>query len=319
MTADPLGPDRKRLLGLAYRMLGSRADAEDVLQDAWLRFSAARDVRDRSALLTTIVSRLCLDRLRSSRTRREAYIGPWLPEPVADAEALMPDAATELADDISFALLLALERLSPLERAAFLLHDVFDVPFADVAATLERSEAACRQLASRARKAVHAERPAVRTDEQAHLRLLTAFGAAVTSGDTAALTALLREDAILLTDGGGKALAALNPILGADKIARFMIGVMRKAQTKAMNLRIERRSINGTYGIVAWSGKQIVQILSVVPDDETIAAVYIVRNPDKLAALQKCLAVPYGLGMWRTAAGGVTEGQVVPPSLNHGT
>ncbi|MGA7803333.1 sigma-70 family RNA polymerase sigma factor, partial [Bradyrhizobium sp.] len=158
--ADPLALHRGRLLGLAYRMLGSRSDAEDVVQDAYLRFAGARDVQNTEAFLVTIVTRLCLDRLKSARAQREVYVGPWLPEPVFDASGLSAEAATELADDLSFALLLALDRLSPLERAAFLLHDVFDRPFAEVAAMLDRSEAACRQLAARARRGVREERPA---------------------------------------------------------------------------------------------------------------------------------------------------------------
>src|ERR1700755_3528759 len=144
---DPLAPHRGRLLGLAYRMLGSRSDAEDVVQDAYLRYAGAKDVRNTEAFLVTIVTRLCLDRLKSARARREGYVGPWLPAPVFDAEVLSGEAATELADDLSFALMLALDRLSPLERAAFLLHDVFDRPFSDVAQTLDRTEAACRQPA----------------------------------------------------------------------------------------------------------------------------------------------------------------------------
>jgi len=139
---DPLAPHRGRLLGLAYRMLGSRSDAEDVVQDAYVRFTGAQDVRNPQALLVTIVTRLCLDRLKSARAQREVYVGPWLPEPVFDAEGLAADAATELADELSFALMLALERLSPLERAAFLLHDVFDRPFSEVELTLERTEPA---------------------------------------------------------------------------------------------------------------------------------------------------------------------------------
>src|SRR6476660_8091038 len=156
--SDPLAPHRGRLLGLAYRMLGSRSDAEDVVQDAYLRFTGAQDVHNPEAFLVTVVTRLCLDRLKSAKAQREVYVGPWLPEPVFDAEGLAADAATELADDLSFALLLALDRLSPLERAAFLLHDVFDMPFADVAGMIDRSEAACRQLASRARRAVRDQR-----------------------------------------------------------------------------------------------------------------------------------------------------------------
>src|SRR5882672_967903 len=174
--SDPLAPHRGRLLGLAYRMLGSRSDADDVVQDAYLRFAGAAGVRNPEAFLVTVVTRLCLDRLKSAKAQREIYVGPWLPEPVFDAEGLAPDTATELADDLSFALLLALDRLSPLERAAFLLHDVFDTPFPEVARMLDRSEAACRQLASRARRAVRDERaspPA--TAPEAHARLLDAF------------------------------------------------------------------------------------------------------------------------------------------------
>src|SRR5579872_1461798 len=147
--ADPLAPHRRRLLGLAYRMTGSRSDAEDVVQDAYLRFAGAQDVRNAEAFLVTTVTRLCLDRLKSASAQRETYVGPWLPEPVFDADHLAPDAATELADDLSFALMLALDRLTPLERAAFLLHDVFDRPFSEVADMLDRSENACRQLAHR--------------------------------------------------------------------------------------------------------------------------------------------------------------------------
>src|SRR5262245_18302817 len=183
MEAEAFSGDRKRLLGLAYRMLGSRAEAEDVLQDAWLRYAAARDVRDPGALITTIVTRLCLDRLKSLRRRREFYVGPWLPEPLVDMRDLSPDTATELADYLYFALLLALERLSPGERAAFLLHDVFDLPFAQIASVLDKSETACRQLATRARTAVAKQRPAPAPSKEAHRRLLQAFTAAVASGD----------------------------------------------------------------------------------------------------------------------------------------
>ncbi len=175
---DPLAPHRGRLLGLAYRMLGSRSDAEDIVQDAYLRFAGAEDVHNPEAFLVTVVTRLCLDRLKSAKTQREVYVGPWLPEPVCDAEGLSADAATELADDLSFALLLALDRLSPMERAAFLLHDVFDTPFSEIAAMLDRSEAACRQLATRARRAVRDERPAPAATPDNHARLLMAFSEA---------------------------------------------------------------------------------------------------------------------------------------------
>lgn len=286
MTVDPFGPNRKRLLGLAYRMLGSRVEAEDVLQDAWLRFNAVRDVGNRDALLTTIVTRLCLDRLKSARARREVYVGPWLPEPVMDGDALTPGSASELAEDLSFALLLALERLTPAERAAFLLHDVFDMPYAEVSVVLDRNEAACRQLASRARKAVQAQRPATRPSADAHSRLLTAFGMAAASGDVEALIRLFHEDAVLLADGGGKVMAALNPILGADRIARFFVGVLRKFGGDIPDLRSEFTEFNDQIGIATWAGERIDQVLTIATDGERISAIYVVRNPEKLAFLQ---------------------------------
>src|SRR3984957_4673752 len=222
--ADPLAPHRRRLLGLAYRMLGSRSDAEDAVQDAYVPFAGTRGVPNPEPFPVPIVPRLCLDRLKSAKAQREVYVGPWLPEPVFDAEGLSADAATELADDLSFALMLTLDRLSPLERAAFLLHDVFDRPFSEVAQMLDRTDAACRQLARRARRAVRDQRPLPQAAPDCRARLLSAFCEAAASGDVTALAELLREDAIALTDGGGRKTAALNPILGADKVARFFIG-----------------------------------------------------------------------------------------------
>lgn len=282
MREDPFGASRKRLLGLAYRMLGSRAEAEDVLQDAWLRFNAARPVGNREALLTTIVTRLCLDRLKSAAARRESYVGPWLPEPIVDTQALAPDAATELADDLSFALLLTLERLSPGERAAFLLHDVFDMPFTEVAAVLDRNEAACRQLASRARRAVQRARPASRPSDEAHSRLLVAFGMALASGDVDALARLLHEDAVLMADGGGKVMTARNPIRGADRIARFFVGISRKFGRRMPILRSELSAINGSVAVVIWYAENIGQVMTIDSDGERITAIYVVSNPEKL-------------------------------------
>ena len=247
---DPLAPHRGRLLGLAYRMLGSRSDAEDVVQDAYLRFAGAQDVHNAEAFLVTVVTRLCLDRLKSAKAQREVYVGPWLPEPVFDAEGLSADAATELADDLSFALLLALDRLSPLERAAFLLHDVFDTPFSEIAAMLDRTEASCRQLASRARRTVRDNRPAPAKAPDNHARLLQAFAEAVASGNVARLAELLRADAVALTDGGGRKTAARNPIIGADKIARFFIGIA--AKNAGHDIRIEPAMINGAFGALLY-------------------------------------------------------------------
>ena len=280
---DPLAPHRGRLLGLAYRMLGSRSDAEDVVQDAYLRFAGAQDVHNAEAFLVTVVTRLCLDRLKSARAQREVYVGPWLPEPVFDAEGLSADAATELADDLSFALLLALDRLSPLERAAFVLHDVFDTPFPEIAAMLDRTEASCRQLASRARRAVRDERPAPAATPDSHARLLQAFGEAVASGDVARLAELLRADAVALTDGGGRKTAARNPIVGADKIARFFIGLA--AKNAGHEIRVEPAMINGAFGALLYLDGELDHTMSMAISDEKIAAIYIVRNPDKLRHL----------------------------------
>jgi len=277
---DPLAPHRGRLLGLAYRMLGSRSDAEDVVQDAYLRFAGAQDVHNAEAFLVTVVTRLCLDRLKSAKAQREVYIGPWLPEPVFDAEGLSADAATELADDLSFALLLALDRLSPLERAAFLLHDVFDTPFPEIAAMLDRTEAACRQLASRARRTVRDNRPAPTKAPDNHARLLQAFGEAVASGNVARLAELLRSDAVALTDGGGRKTAALNPIIGAEKIARFFIGI--SAKNAGHDVRIEPAMINGAFGALLYLDGELDHTMSMAMSGDKIAAIYIVRNPDKL-------------------------------------
>ena len=280
---DPLAPHRGRLLGLAYRMLGSRSDAEDVVQDAYLRFAGAQGVHNPEAFLVTIVTRLCLDRLKSAKAQREIYVGPWLPEPVFDAEGLSADAATELADDLSFALLLALDRLSPMERAAFLLHDVFDTPFSEIAAMLDRTEASCRQLASRARRAVRDNRPAPVATPDSHARLLQAFSDAVASGDVRQLAELLREDAVAITDGGGRKFAARNPIIGADKVARFFIGLAGK--TAGHDVRIAPAVINGAVGALLYLDGELDLTLSMAIDGEKIAAIYVVRNPDKLRHL----------------------------------
>jgi RNA polymerase sigma-70 factor (ECF subfamily) len=284
--SDPLAPHRGRLLGLAYRMLGSRSDADDVVQDAYIRFAGAQDVHNPEAFLVTVVTRLCLDRLKSAKAQREIYVGPWLPEPVFDAEGLAADAATELADDLSFALLLALDRLSPLERAAFLLHDVFDVPFSEIARMLDRTEAACRQLATRARRAVQDTRPAPAATPDSHARLLSAFSEAVASGDVSRLAGLLRADAVAVTDGGGRKTAALKEIMGADKVARFFIALA--AKNAGRDVRIQPTMINGTVGALLYMDGEVDHTLSMAIDGDRIAAIYIVRNPDKLRHAPAC-------------------------------
>jgi len=256
-------PYRRRLLGLAYRMLGSMADAEDAVQETYLRWHATdrSAVNDPRAFLMTTTSRICLDMLRSARARREEYVGPWLPEPVLDTAALASDSRTELAEDLSIALLVTLDRLSPLERAAFLLHDVFDFSFAEVAGALERSEAACRQLAARARAHVRAVRPRGATAPAAqpgaidpqHARLVSTFIAATQSGDLRALTDMLSSDVRVVTDGGGKVAAALNVLEGADHAARFLIGASRKGWRDDYTVRLA--AVNGLPGVIVEIGR----------------------------------------------------------------
>ncbi|MGE3277366.1 MAG: sigma-70 family RNA polymerase sigma factor [Vicinamibacterales bacterium] len=298
MSTDPAAsfePHRRRLLGLAYRMLGSMAEAEDAVQEAYLRWHGVdRDgIAEPRAFLLTTTTRICLDVLKSARARREAYVGPWLPDPVIDTAALAPDTETEMAEDLSVALLLALDRLSPLERAAFLLHDVFDYSFAQVGEALGRSDAACRQLASRARTRVRSARPAgemaPRTSsgrgavDPRHAELLDAFLIASRSGDVGTLTRLLTADARLVTDGGGKVLAALNVIEGAERVAAFFTGVARKGWTDGITVR--PATINGLPGVILQWPDGLLQTTAVELEGDRVKTIYVVRNPDKLAHL----------------------------------
>jgi len=284
-TAAGFEPHRRRLMGLAYRMLGSVSEAEDIVQEAWLRWNGADRavLREPAAWLSRVVTRLCLDQMKSARARRETYVGPWLPEPVLDAAAVAADAASERADDISVAFLLALERLSPLERAAFLLHDVFDMDFSDVARTLGREAAACRQLAARARAHLKAERARFAVAPGDGERLVQAFLAAAASGDAAAFARLLSEDAALHSDGGGKRLAARNVIAGRDRVARFFLGVARKGYW--LHWRIRPETVNGMPGLLMFDPEGELQTVAFQIADGAISAIYIVRNPDKLKHL----------------------------------
>ena len=295
-TSNPAAsfePHRRRLLGLAYRMLGSMADAEDAVQETYLRWHAAdRDkVSDPKAFLMTTTARICIDMLTSARARREEYVGPWLPEPIVDTAALAPDSRTELAEDLSVALLLTLDRLSPLERAAFLLHDVFDFAFSEVATTLGRSEVACRQLAARAREHVRAVRPRGTIAQPArsskvdakHEQLMSAFVAATRSGDLHALTQLLASDVRLVADGGGKVAAALNVLNGANHAAQFLIGATRKGWRDDFTLRFA--TINGLPGVIVDAPEGPVQTAAFEIEGDVVRALYVVRNPDKLRHL----------------------------------
>jgi len=273
---------RRALTGLAYRMLGSRAEAEDVVQDAYLRWHTVDPgtIEQPRRYLGTVVTRLCLDRMKSAKARHEIYVGQWLPEPAVD-EVFDAEPVGDLARDLSVALMLMLERLSPLERAAFLLHDVFGLDFAEVAAALGRGDAACRQLAARARAHIDAGRPRFPASQEEGHRLAAAFHEAAASGDLHTLTQLLAKDAVLYTDGGGKRAAAFNPIHGADKILRFLAGVSRK-NSALQTMQVRAAIINGLAGFVMSEADGSVSTMAFECSAGRIAAIYVVRNPEKL-------------------------------------
>ncbi len=278
---------RVRLRGLAYRMLASVADAEDIVQDAWLRWHEVRSktIENTGAYLTRIVTHLCLDRLKSAQKQRECYVGQWLPEPVLtslDHYQPGPEVAHELAHDLSFALLRLLETLSPLERAAFLLHDVFDVDFDTIAGILARDAAACRQLASRARQHIRAARPRYKTKAEDGTRLASAFLAAIVRGDLDGLTSVLADDVVFYSDGGGKVAAVLQPLHGNTRVAKAMLGFVKNYSPST--LRASFTPINGMAGVViSDTAGQVVQTIAFEVNDRShIVAIYVQRNPEKL-------------------------------------
>jgi RNA polymerase sigma-70 factor (ECF subfamily) len=278
---------RRELLGLAYRMTGSISDAEDLVQDAFLRFEASTTAVDHPrAYLHRVVTRLCLDFLKSAQHRRERYVGPWLPEPVAHPVAAFSDSVVERADEVAVALLLALERLSPLERAVFVLHDAFDYGYDEIADLLDSTPAACRQLASRARAHITTERPRFNPEPETAQRLLQAVLGAALAGDTERLAALLKADALLLSDGGGKAKAAGKPIVGAERIARFLTGTARKHPLPP-GARIFPARVSGLPGLLVFVGDTCLQTIALDLEGGAVAAIYIVRNPDKLGHLSR--------------------------------
>ena len=278
-AAAILDPLRPRLVRAAYGMLGSVADAEDAVQEAFIRWMKAErgEVRAPEAYLRRTVARLCLDRLKSARHRRETYLGPWLPDPIIEN--------AEEETDVTLPLMLALERLSPLERAVFLLHDVFDFGYAELAAVLQRSEAACRQLAARAREHVRVAQPRFEMPADGGASILMAFVEAAQSGDAGRLAALLTEDATLHTDGGGQRRAALRVIHGRDRVARGIVGVLRKFAESAVDQR--PLPIGGLPGILMRFGNGDLQTIALQVTDGSISAVYVVRNPEKMRHLSR--------------------------------
>jgi RNA polymerase sigma-70 factor, ECF subfamily len=271
---DPLRP---KLMRVAYRMLGSVADAEDMVQEAFIRWIGTDrgEVREAEAFLRRTVTRLCLDQLKSARRQRETYIGPWLPDPIVEEE---------VEDDVTLPLMLALERLSPLERAAFLLHDVFGLGFEEVSATIGRDPAACRQLAARARIHVRETRPRFHVDKQRGLELAQAFFNASRSGDMKALGAMLAADVSIHSDGGGKRPAAKRPIFGFDdvmKLHEFLAARLHENPSKLVRAGF----VNGLPGFITLEADGELQATALEIEDGKIAAIYVVRNPDKLRHL----------------------------------
>jgi RNA polymerase sigma-70 factor (ECF subfamily) len=276
-AAESFDPLRPRLIRVAYRMLGSVADAEDVVQEAFVRWLKAdrAQVREPEAFLRRTVTRLCLDQLKSARRRRETYIGPWLPDPIVTEEA---------EEDVTLPLMLALERLSPLERAAFLLHDVFGLGFEEVAAAIERDPAACRQLAARARIHVREARPRYRVEKERGLAIAGAFFAASRSGDMAALAAMLAADVSVHADGGGKRPAATQPIFGFAAVMEVHEALAELFRRHGSEL-VQVGFVSGLPGFVTREADGELQTTALDIEDGKVCAIYVMRNPDKLKHL----------------------------------
>jgi RNA polymerase sigma-70 factor (ECF subfamily) len=275
---------RNRLFGLAYRMLGTPADAEDVLHDAWLRLQA-QDIAaldDPEAWLVTVTTRLALDRLRRAKAERERYAGPWLPEPLAP-EHERPDAVLERDESLTLSFLLLLERLGPEERAAFLLHDVFDYGHADAAAILGIGEDACRQRVHRAKARLREGRPRFQVDASAQRRLLQRFVEAMRAPGMETLQALFAEDAVHISDGGGLARATLHPLHGAERLARLYLQLARHGEGR--DLRFELATLNGAPALLLREGEALTTAMWIECDDHRITAILALRNPEKLARL----------------------------------
>jgi RNA polymerase sigma-70 factor, ECF subfamily len=281
--------ERPLLVGLAYRITGSRVEAEDIVQEAWLRarHTDGSTIDNPAAWLTRVVARLALDHLRSARHRRESYVGPWLPEPVLGGLINAPTGedpagATELAESVTFGFLRMLETLAPLERVVFLMSDVFDVPFAEIGRAVDRSPEACRQISSRARRRLRDGVTRHRVPDDAE-SVVGELLEALTAGDVDRVLSLLAEDAVLVSDGGAQAYAARRPVVGRERVARFLVNASRRLTS--MEVIIESAVVNGEPGVVVTRAGHRLLTLTAHVDDGAIAALYSVVNPDKLAAL----------------------------------
>jgi RNA polymerase sigma-70 factor, ECF subfamily len=281
-AAAPFESLRGRLFGLAYRMLGSRAEAEDVVQDTYVRWHQAdrNAIENPEAWLVTTTTRRAIDRIRALKTEREAYAGPWLPEPLINQRPPSPDRDVELASDLSIAFLVLLERLAPEERAAFLLHDVFECDYRVIAKTLDKTEAACRQIVHRARQRVMQDRKRFEAPETARVTLLKKFTAALEARDEQGLLALFAPDATWTADGGGRVPASPYPIVGADRIVKLVLGLMRRFYGDGTS--IELVGVNGETGLSFTIGGELKSVLSIAAGGARIQDVWVVVNPDKL-------------------------------------
>ncbi len=279
---------RPYLFAIAYRMLGSAMDAEDMVQETYLRYQGTPldTIRSRKAFLTTIITRLCMDQLHLARRKREVYVGPWLPEPILTAttpEADDPERRVDMEESISLAFLMLLEQLQPFERAVFLLREVFEYDFAEIATMLGKSEAACRRSCSRAKQHLSEHRPRFPPSPQTHRRMLTGFFQAAQGGDMTPLMDLLSEEVTLWADGGGKIkTAALRPIVGRDAVARFSLGTVRFLPA---DYQMEIAEVNGQAAVIIRTGGQALFVLSIEVEAGQIQAIRIIANPEKLARI----------------------------------
>jgi len=297
MEQDVFNTDRPLLFSIAYRMLGSASDAEDVLQDAWMRYRGSDEsaIRSPKAFAATIVSRLCLDRLKSARAAREEYIGPWLPEPILTSEVKPPDAVMQSAESVTLAFLVLLEKLSPEERAVFLLKDIFEYEHAEIAEMLDMTVENSRQLLHRAKGRLTAERPRLTGTTASRREAAERFARAFSAGDGSELTAILAKDVGMWSDGGGKASAARRPLVGRDEVLNFLIGLHRTAQNtiqlKDVSLNIE--DVNSEPAIVLRVRNHLESVFVLSVEDDQISSIRVVRNPDKLRHIDRQLAKHY--------------------------
>jgi RNA polymerase sigma-70 factor (ECF subfamily) len=291
---DVFNADRPLLFSIAYRMLGSASDAEDVLQDAWLRYSGAdpTTIRSPKAFATTIVTRLCLDRLKSARATRESYVGAWLPEPVLTSEAESPATMLQRAESLTLAFLVLLERLSPEERAVFLLKEIFEYAHSEVAEMLGTTAENSRQLLHRAKEHLADNRPRLSGTPESRREVAERFARAFSSGDGSELSALLAADVGVWSDGGGKVAAARHPLLGLDRVLNFLLGLHRTGAATGMrdvSLRIE--DVNSEPALVIHVGEHLDSVFVLSIDGDTVTGIRIVRNPDKLAHIYRRLTI----------------------------